>query len=128
LRRAKNLSSARRRMRHLMDRQMNGTPATTQTFTTTLSIGSSEMIKADGFDDCIIGFAEVWDGNERVYRIVYNASDMYQKLMAEGMSSEEAQEYFEFNIDSAYVGKETPIYMWPGDNELVEEFAESLDD
>ena len=86
------------------------------------------MIKADGFDDCIIGFAEVWDGNERVYRIVYNASEMYQKLLAEGMSSEEAQEYFEFNIDSAYVGKETPIYMWPGDNESVEEFAESLDD
>ena len=111
-----------------MVRQMNGTPATTQTFTTTLNIGSSEMIKADGFDDCIIGFAEVWDGNERVYRIVYNASDMYQKLLAEGMSSEEAQEYFEFNIDGAYVGKETPIYMWPGDNELVEEFAESLDD
>jgi len=87
------------------------------------------MIKADGFDDCIIGFAEVWDGNERVSRIVYNASSMFQKLMAEdGMSSEEAQEYFDYNIDGAYVGKETPIYMWPGDNELVEEFAEMLDE
>jgi hypothetical protein len=87
------------------------------------------MIKADGFDDCVIGFAEVWDGKERVYRIIYNASQMYQKLMAEHeMSSQEAQEYFEYNIDCAYVGKATPIYMWPGDIDLVEEFAESLDD
>ena len=87
------------------------------------------MIKADGFDDCIIGFAEVWDGNEQVCRVVYNASDMYQKLMAvDGMSAEEAQEYFDYNIHGAYVGKATPIYMWPGDAELVEEFAETLDD
>jgi len=87
------------------------------------------MLKANGFDDCIIGFAEVWDGKERVCRVVYNASEMFQKLMAQdGMSAEEAQEYFDFNIDGAYVGKETPIYMWPGDNELVEEFAEMLND
>lgn len=87
------------------------------------------MIKADGFDDCIIGFAEVWDGDQRVYRIIYNASHMFQKLMArDGMTAEEAQEYFDYNIDCAYVGKETPIYMWPGDAELVEEFVELLDE
>jgi len=86
------------------------------------------MIKADGFDDCIIGFAEVWDGSERVHRIVYNASLMYSKLLADGMPHDEAQEYFEFNIDGAYVGKATPIYMWPGDNDLVEELAGYLDE
>ena len=107
--------------------QPHGIPVTCQTSIQTSSTGLKEMLKADGFDDCIIGFAEVWDENERVCRIVYNASSMYQKLMAQGMSSEEAQEYFDFNIDSAYVGKATPIYMWPGDNELVEEFAETLD-
>lgn len=86
------------------------------------------MIKVDGFDDCVIGFCETWDGNERVYRIIYNASLIFQKLMArDGMTAEEAEEYFEYNIYGAYVGESTPIYMWPGDIDLIEEFAESLD-
>ena len=28
------------------------------------------------------------------------------------MSSEEALEYFSFNIESAYMGEETPIWCW----------------
>ena len=87
------------------------------------------MIKADGFDDCILGIAEVWDGNERVHRIVYDALDMVKVLMdRDGMSHEEAIEYFEFNIDGAYLGKMTPIFMFRSDLETIEELAEHLDD
>ena len=129
LRRVKNLSSARRRMRHFMDQRMSGTHATSQTFTKTSSIGSNAMIKADGFDDCILGIAEVWDGNERAHRIVYDALDMVKVLMdRDGMSHEEAIEYFEFNIDGAYLGKMTPIFMFRSDLETIEELAEHLDD
>ena len=84
------------------------------------------MLKADGFDDCILGIAEVWDGNERVHRIIYDGLLMIDVLMRDGMTHEEAVEYFEFNIDSAYYGKETPIYMFRSNLEMIEEMAEAL--
>ena len=33
-------------------------------------------------------------------------------MQRDGMTEEEAQEFFEFNIACAYVGEYTPIYMW----------------
>ena len=126
MQKARRLSSARRRRRHHMAQQTTGLPVTTQTFTTTSSIGSNVMLKADGFDDCILGVAETWDGNERVHRIVYDGLLMINVLMKGGMTHEEAVEYFEFNIDGAYLGKETPIYMFRCDLEMIEEMAEDL--
>lgn len=129
LRRVKSLNSDRRRQRQTTDQLTSGTLVTTQTFTKTLNIGSNAMIKADGFDDCILGIAEVWDGNERIHRIVYDALQMVDVLMErDGMSHEEAIEYFEFNIDGAYVGKSTPVFMFRSDLETIEELAEHLDD
>jgi len=85
------------------------------------------MLKADGFDNCILGVAETWDGNERVHRIVYDALKMIDVLInKDGMTHEEAVEYFEFNIDGAYLGEETPIYMFRCDLEMIEEMAEDL--
>ena len=87
------------------------------------------MIKADGFDDCIIGFADVWDGDERVVRIIYDAMRMVHVLMdRDGMTEDEAVEYFEFNIESAYVGKSTPVYMFQATLEDIEELTEILDE
>jgi len=87
------------------------------------------MIKAEGFDECILGIAEVWDGNERVHRIVYDALEMIQVLMeTDDMDRDEAIEYFEFNIDQAYVGKNTPIFMFRSNLELIQDLAEHLDD
>mgnify|MGYP003131922295 CR=1 FL=1 len=82
---------------------------------------------ADGFDDAIIGFTELW-GKES-YIIVYDASKMFQTLIdRDGMTAEEAMEYFEFNIQGAYVGEDTPIYVWPGTLEDIEELLDSTDD
>ena len=82
---------------------------------------------ADGFDDAIIGFTELW-GKEG-YIVVYDASKMFQTLMGrDGMTAEEATEYFEFNIQGAYVGDDTPIYVWPGTLEQIEELLDSIDD
>lgn len=36
---------------------------------------------------------------------------MLKKMEKEGMTREEAIEYFEFNILGAYVGEENPIYL-----------------
>jgi len=66
----------------------------------------SEPLKADGFDEAIIGV----DYNQGKY--VYAIELMLEKLMEDGMEMEEAIEYFDFNIGCAYVGEMTPIYIW----------------
>jgi hypothetical protein len=42
-------------------------------------------------------------------------------MSRDGMTPEEAQEYFEFNIQGAYVGESTPIYVFPCDMDFVKE-------
>lgn len=75
------------------------------------------MMKIDGHDDAIIGPAMVWteDGNLRDV-LVYDAEVIRQTLMTrDGMSSDEAREYIEFNIEGAYMGPHTAILVWPDD-------------
>jgi hypothetical protein len=67
-----------------------------------------ELLFADGFDDCIIG---VSSGFDSAYKIVYDIGKIIDRLIADGMSSEEAEEYFDFNILGAYVGDRTPLYV-----------------
>jgi hypothetical protein len=66
------------------------------------------LLFADGFDECIIGLAEGFGGH---MAIAYDKSKMLAKLVSDGMSYEEAVEYFDFNIAGAYVGIHTPIYI-----------------
>lgn len=66
------------------------------------------MMKADGFDDCIIGLAERC-GLENV--LAYDAKKIFAKLVKQGMTEEEAVEYFYFNISGAYVGEGTPVFI-----------------
>jgi hypothetical protein len=61
-------------------------------------------LSADGFDNAIIG---VYEG-----RIVYSIYKCISILMhRDKMTLEEAQEFFEFNVEGAYVGEKTPIWV-----------------
>ena len=83
------------------------------------------MIKADGFDDAVIGFTQKKGGN---FVIVYDVSQMIATLKnRDGMTEEEAVEYFEYNIQGAYVGKGTPVYVFPADMTTIEDLVEALD-
>lgn len=62
------------------------------------------MLFADGFDDCIIGITS----NNIV---VYDTDKMISVLIKDGMSYEDAIDHWSFNIEGAYVGERTPIYM-----------------
>jgi hypothetical protein len=65
-----------------------------------------EALKADGFDNCIIGVTTKGC-------IAYNANAMIDQMVEkDGMSYEEAIEFFDYNIDGAYVGEYTPTYVW----------------
>ena len=72
---------------------------------------SEQPLRADGFNQAIIG-------NEyNTNRVVYSIERMLQILIdRDGMSMEEAIEYFSFNIGGAYMGEMTPVYVWTEDN------------
>ena len=42
---------------------------------------------------------------------VLDVEKMLKKMESEGMTREEAIEYFEFNILGAHVGEENPVYL-----------------
>ncbi len=63
----------------------------------------SPVLFMDGFDDAIIGYCD------KDMRVIYSESKIIDELMSQDMTDEEAIEYFEYNIDCAYVGKYTPI-------------------
>ena len=65
-------------------------------------------LKADGFDDAIMGYAGRCGMNDV---LLYSTNKIIQILMErDGMTDEEAIEFFEFNIKGAYMGEGTPLY------------------
>jgi len=64
-----------------------------------------ELIKADNFDDAVVGI-EV-----NTFRLVYSIDKMIA-ILTRDMSYEDAIEYLDFNVFSAYVGERTPIYIY----------------
>ena len=79
------------------------------------------MLKIDGHDNAIIGPAMIWRGNEMCDVLVYDAEQIRENLMKQGMTHEGAREYIEFNIEGAYVGDGTPVLVWPQDEWGTEE-------
>jgi hypothetical protein len=67
-----------------------------------------DLLFADGFDDAIIGITNGFNGP---YTVVYDINKIISRLIEDGMTHEEAEEYFDYNIIGAYVGERTPIYV-----------------
>jgi hypothetical protein len=60
----------------------------------------------DGHDDALAGY-------DTQGRAIYFVDAIVGRLMQrDGMTHEEAIEFFDFNIAGAYVGEYTPIYMY----------------
>ena len=72
-------------------------------------VGDDEVLAfADGHDDAIVGVAD----REGVLVVVYDAQLILEALRnRDGMESDEAQEFFEFNIAGAWIGEQTPIFL-----------------
>ena len=62
------------------------------------------LLKADGFDDAIIGV------DERTMRLIYSVSKCIEILMKEDMDEDEALDYFYYNVSGSWVGEQTPIW------------------
>lgn len=67
-----------------------------------------EALLADGLEKALIGYTANHHGETRA---VYDADNCISILIRQGMSREEAVEYFEFNTLGAYVGKHGPVYV-----------------
>jgi hypothetical protein len=64
-----------------------------------------EILKADGFDDAVIGI------DEKSMRLIYSVRRCIEILITEeDMSLEDALEHFSFNVSGSYVGEKTPIW------------------
>lgn len=62
-----------------------------------------EIIKADGFDDAIIGI------EEDTMKLIYSVSKCID-ILKKQMDESEAAEYFDFNVRGSYIGEKTPIW------------------
>jgi|TARA_R110000803_G_scaffold33936_2_gene74228 hypothetical protein len=67
------------------------------------------MLKADGFDEAIIGYT--YDMVAQEERLIYSVEKCIEILMQDDMDYLEAREYLDFNTICAYVGKQTPIFL-----------------
>jgi hypothetical protein len=67
------------------------------------------MLKADGLDEAIIGVARRC-GQPDI--IAYSVTKCLDVLMRDGASYAEALEHFEYNVVGAWVGPETPVWVY----------------
>jgi hypothetical protein len=68
-----------------------------------------EFLLADGFEDAFVG---VVYGKGREALTCYDQQRCLDTLIKrDGMTEEEASEFFSFNVDDAWVGEKTPMFL-----------------
>jgi len=67
------------------------------------------MLLANGFEDAFLGEAMRYGFNGRV--AAYDYGKCLDILMQDGMTYEEAEEFFSYNTLGAWVGEQTPVFI-----------------
>jgi hypothetical protein len=67
-----------------------------------------DVLFADGFEDALIGYGEHFHSGPVAIYDYHKCISILQER--DGMTEEDAVEYFEFNVIGAYVGEKTPIF------------------
>ena len=62
-----------------------------------------DIVALCGLDDAIMGF------DEKDRRLVYSVTKILGILQSQGMTEDEALEYYEYNILCLHIGDRTPI-------------------
>ena len=68
-----------------------------------------KFVRWTDLDNAIIGV------DAHSLRIIYSVQKIYEELRLQGMTEEEAREWYSYNIESTYIGERTPIHA----NELL---------
>lgn len=73
----------------------------------TLSEIDEDILLADGFEDALIGHVQLFNQ----VTALYDRGKCLEILMSrDGLSQEEAEEFFETNVTGAFVGEKTPAF------------------
>lgn len=68
-----------------------------------------ELLFADGFDKAILGVAWSYD---KPLAVAYDKDKCIKILMErDGMNEADASEFFTYNVEGAYVGEQTPVFV-----------------
>ncbi len=69
---------------------------------------NDKMVTMDGYDDCMLGICMRFGQDDIV---AYDYTKIIQKHIDDGMTDEEAVEFFNFNQLGAWVGEHTPCFI-----------------
>jgi hypothetical protein len=76
---------------------------------------NDKALMADGFEEAIIGVGERCG---QPFLVVYDAHKCIDILVKrDGMTLEEAAEFFTFNTVGSWAGEHTPIFLWRHEDE-----------
>lgn len=70
---------------------------------------NGDLLWADGLLNAVIGIATRADGMRVVCYSIEKIIEVFMKR--DGMTEEEAYEFYEFNVACAWVGDKTPIFV-----------------
>ena len=70
--------------------------------------GDEDLMTADGFDAAILGYVQRC-GQPAI--VVYDRERCIDIIMSWGLSEEDAEEHFEFNVVGGWVGERTPAFL-----------------
>lgn len=84
--------------------------------------GAYLLLEPATMDAAIMGLLHVGGTVGRV--VCYDREKVIEALMADGMDYDEAVEFYDFNIEGAYIGPETPLYITTKKT-VVENYSDS---
>lgn len=67
-----------------------------------------DILFMDGYDDCVLGVVRRFGLSPMV---AYDEGKVIQKLIHDGMTEDEAYEWFEVNQIGAWMGETTPCFL-----------------
>ena len=86
----------------------------------------TDILLADGFEEAFMGVSYSFGSAPKACYDTHKCIDILQKR--DGMTLDEAVEYFDYNVTGAYVGDFTPSFMVPfQDQEISEGDADEND-
>ena len=71
----------------------------------------ADILLADGFEEAFMGVSYSFGSAPKACYDTHKCIDILQKR--DGMTLDEAVEYFDYNVTGAYVGEFTPSFMVP---------------
>lgn len=68
-----------------------------------------EILLADGFEEALIGYAE--GAGIRTVAVYDRFQCIHILMERDGMTEEDAEDHFQYNVIGSYVGETTPIFI-----------------